>query len=174
MRSNIIIVLMRMALVFVFFIGIIICTFWYPFTTTISTGISILDYDESEITLQQNIELYTQLIFYWAISLPCFVILIMGFIDTVFIQKYGTFNIKSANLLFKMALILSVSSVIFIIGNIIFMLLGWNTPPSFGVGGTEPTITIGFLYCIVGVVGLALSAGLYVAHKYIARRITTA
>ncbi len=173
MRSNIIILLMRMALVFVFFIGIIICTFWYPFTITIST-VSLLDYNESEITLQQNIELYTQLIFYWTISLPCFVILIMGFIDTGYTKKYGTFNIKSANILFKMALILSVSSVIFIIGNIIFMLLGWNTPPSFGVGGTEPTITIGFLYCIVGVVGLALSAGLYVAHKYIARRITTA
>lgn len=172
MRSNII-VLMRMALVFVFFIGIIICTFWYPFTITIGT-VSLLDYDESAITPQQNVELYTQLIFYWTISLPCFVILIMGFIDTGYTKKYGTFNIKSANILFKMALILSVSSVIFIIGNIIFMLLGWNTPPSFGVGGTEPTITIGFLYCIVGVVGLALSAGLYVAHKYIARRITTA
>lgn len=147
---------MRIALAFVFLIGIIICLFWYPLSITISTGIAILDYDPAEITPQENIEFYSQLLFYWIISLPCFVLVLMGFVNTVYMKKFGMFNIKSARLLFKMAVILFISSVIFLLGNLIFMFLDWNSLP--------------LLYCSIGDAGILISAGLYTAHKYIEER----
>lgn len=167
MKTNFItILLMRAALAFVFLIGIIICWIWYPLDAWFSAGMPFMDYNETEITLEMSIVYHTMLFFYWILSLPCFVIVIMGFIDTFFARKYGTFNIKSANILSKMSLILFISSVIFIIGNIIFMLLGWHRSPF-----SKPGISFGVLYCIIGVIGLILSMGLYVAHKYIARGI---
>lgn len=156
MRSNTAIILIRAALVFVFLIGLGICLYWYPFSVTLSTGISILDYDPMEITAQENIEFYSQLLFYWIISLPCFAVVLMGFICTGYTRKYGRFNEKSAKLLFIMAAILFISSLIFLFGNLIFMFLDWNPLP--------------LLYCIIGGAGMLISAGLYAAHRYIAKR----
>ena len=147
---------MRIALVLVFLIGLVICLYWYPLSITLSTGIAILDYDPTEITSQEYIEFYSQLLFYWIISLPCFVLVLMGFICTEYTRKYGKFNAKSANILFKMALILFMSSFIFLFGNLIFMFLDWNPLP--------------LLYCIVGGAGILFSAGLYAAHRYIVKR----
>lgn len=155
MRSNTFIILTRIALVFIFLIGLVICLYWYPLTITISTGIPILDHDPSDITPEENIEFYSQLIFYWLVSLPCFVLVIMEFINTGYVRKFGKFNIKSANLLFKMALILFISSFIFLFGNLIFISLGWNPLP--------------LLYSVVGTAGLVLSVGLYAVHKHIAK-----
>lgn len=167
MRSDIITVsLMRMALVFVFLIGILICWIWYPWDAWISAGMPLLDYNETEITLEMNIVYHTILFFYRICSLPCFAIVIMDFIETFFARKYGKFNIRSAKILRIMSLILFISSVIYIIGNIFFMLLGWHRSPF-----SRPGISFGVLYCIIGMIGLLLSAGLYAAHKYIARRI---
>lgn len=168
MKSNIVtILLMRLALVFVFFIGILICWLWYPLDAWFSAGMPFMDYNETEITREMNIAYHTMLFFYWAISLPCFAIVVMGFIDTFFARKYGIFNIKSANILCKMALILFVSSVIFIIGNIIFMILGWHQSPLYF--NSKPGISLGVVYCIIGGLGLLFSAGLYAVHKYIAK-----
>lgn len=150
MRTSINTILIRTALVFIFLIGIVICLYWYPLSITISTGIPILDYDESVITLQENVEFYTQLFFYWAVSLPCFAVVLMGFIETVRAK-----NGRSANIFFKSALILFISSVVFIIGNLIFMILGRNM--------------FAGLYFIVGGMGMVLSAGLYTIHKYLSR-----
>ena len=155
MRSSSVIIA-RIALAFIFLIGLGICLYWYPLTVTLSTGIAILDYDPAEITPQENIEFYSQLLFYWIISLPCFVLVVMGFIETAYVKKYGIFNIRSANLLFKMALLLFISSFIFLFGNLIFISLDWNPLP--------------LLYCIIGGAGMLISAGLYAAHRYIAKR----
>ena len=155
MKSNSIL-LIRIALVFVFLIGSVICIYWYPLSITLSTGIAVLDYDPTEITPQENIEFFSQLFFYWIISLPCFVLVLMGFVNTEYAKKYGRFNIKSAKLLFKMAWILFISSFVFLVGNLIFMFLGWNKFP--------------LLYCIIGGFGMFISAGLYAAHRYIAKR----
>lgn len=171
MRSGFITVLLtRMALAFVFLIGIIICWVWYPLDAWISSGMPFMDYNETEITLEMNIVYHTMLFFYRILSLPCFAIVIMGFIDTFFARKYGTFNTKSANILFKMALILFISSVIYIIGNIIFMFLGWHRSTLYF--NSKPGFSLGVLYFVIGVIGLILSTGLYAAHKYIARGIT--
>lgn len=155
MRSNSVI-FARITLAFVFLIGIVICLYWYPLTITLSTGIAILDYDPAEITPQENIEFYSQLLFYWIISLPCFVLVLMGFICTEYTRKNGKYNLKSANMLFKMALLLFISSFIFLFGNLIFISLNWNPLP--------------LLYCGIGVAGMLISAGLYAAHRYIVKR----
>ena len=155
MRSNTI-VFMRITLAFIFLIGLVICLYWYPLSITLSTGIAILDFDPAEITPGENIEFYSQLLFYWLISIPCFVLVVMGFVNIEYMGKYGRFNIRSARLLFKMTLILFFSSLVFLIGNLSFMILGWNKFP--------------ILYCIIGGAGMALSAGLYAAHKYTANR----
>lgn len=169
MRPNFIAVLfIRSALVLVFLFGIFICC-WYPFVVAVSSGMPFMDYIETEITLEMNIEIYTKLLFYWILSLPCFAVVVMGFIDTVFARKYGTFNIKSEKILFKMALILFISSVIYIIGNIFFMLLGWNLSPLYFT--SEPSIPLGLFYCIIGVFGLLFSVGIYAIYKYTVRGI---
>lgn len=64
MRPNIFsILLARMTLVFVFFIGIIICWLWYPWDTWISSGMPLMDYNEAGITLEMNIGYHTKLFF---------------------------------------------------------------------------------------------------------------
>ena len=155
MKANASVILIRIALIFVFLIGLVICLYWYPFSITLSTGIAILDYDPAEITPAENIEFYSQLFFYWIISLPCFVLVLMGFICTEYTKKYGRFNLKSANMLFIMAMILFISSFIFLLGNLVFMFLDWNALP--------------LLYYIIGGTGMVISAGFYAAHKYIAK-----
>ncbi len=79
----------------------------------------------------------------------------MGFINTVYTRKERIFNKKSANNLLKMALILFISSIIFLIGNFVFMCLGWNKFIN--------------LYLAVGILGVVFSAGIYAVHKYIAK-----
>lgn len=156
-----------MTLFFVFLIGIIICWLWYPWDTWISSGMPLLDYNEADITLEMNIEYHTKLFFYWICSLPCFVIVIMDFIETFFARKYGKFNIKSAKIIRKMSLILFISSAVFIIGNVIFMLLGWNLSPL----SLNSRISTGLMYCIIGVIGVFISAGFYASYKHTVRVI---
>ncbi|MCH5204313.1 MAG: DUF2975 domain-containing protein [Oscillospiraceae bacterium] len=153
MKTNITILLIRVFLVFVFFVGILICAWWYPFSLTITTGFFVPDLEENDISFNMYTEFYSQLAFYWSVSIPCFVVVMLGFRGTVIAKKEGAFSIRSAKTLFKMALILFIASVVFLIGNVIFMMLKWNV--------------FAILYFIVGGMGLVISGVLYAGHKYL-------
>lgn len=87
----------------------------------------------------------------------------MDFIETFFARKYGKFNFNSAKILRIMSLILFISSAVFIIGNIIFMLLGWNLSPLY----LDSRISTGLMYCIIGAVGVVISTSFYASYKHI-------
>ena len=156
---NISIVMIRLALVLVFLIGVLICLIWYPITATIASGIGLLDADEVIVTPQMEFAFYSHLIFYWAVSVPCFVVALLGLWGTVQAKREGVFSIKVAKTLFRMALILFIASVVYIIGNVILLV------PMFG--GSQLVRN----YFYVGGLGLAISVAFYAAHRFIVKRV---
>lgn len=161
MRSNTIafnvgIFIIRLGLAFIFLIGVFICLFWYILTASINSGIGI-GLDEVTITPQMELDFYSELLFYWAVSVPCFVDVVLGFWCTVLAKREGIFSSRLAKTFFKMALILFIASIVFLIGTVYFWILrfDWN----------QLTMT----YCVVGVLGIAISGVLYVVYRYILR-----
>lgn len=161
MKSNTIafkvgIFIIRSGLVFIFLIGLFICLFWYILTASITSGIGI-GLDEVTITPQMEFDFYSHLFFYWAVSVPCFVDVALGFWCTVLAKKEGIFSSRLAKTFFRMALILFIASIVFLIGTVYFWILRFEW--------SRLILT----YCVVGGLGIAISGVLYGVYKYILR-----
>ena len=150
MKVNISVLIIRAALVLIFLFGIFICVYWYPSNASVSAGLVL--YRPEEIPFNALVIYWSQLAFYWAVSIPCFIVVILGFKGTMIAGKEGEFSLNTAKLLFKMALILFIASIAFIIGTAVFGILEWNYFSS--------------LYYAIGGVGVGLSGFLYIAYKF--------
>ncbi|MDE7191675.1 MAG: DUF2975 domain-containing protein [Clostridia bacterium] len=117
--------LLRTAIIIVGLFGITVCAFWWPFSISLS-AIGI-DKSLASITGEQMAEFWSQFAFYQATSLPCFVILVFAWLVTNRISKGQFFAISTAKLINISALILYIDLGIFLIGNLVFMFLNWNT-----------------------------------------------
>ncbi len=102
--------------------GLFMCVVWYPF----SISLSAMGVVSANPSLSQNIELWTQLIFYWVVSVPCFIVLIFAWKITGSIKNDEVFSHKVVNLIKKCAAVLVIDIVVFLVGNIIFLAVGWN------------------------------------------------
>ncbi len=121
-QKNIFIDIMKTLILGLFFVGLVMSIFWYPFS--LSIGGFAQDYEPS--SLQETIIVDNELVFFWLTSIPCFIVLVLWWKITNSIENEGYFNNKIIKLLNKSALILLIDILIFITGNIIYYNLKWN------------------------------------------------
>lgn len=149
MKTNLSVSIIRISLVLIFLFGIFVCAYWYPQNASVSARLIL--YRPENIPLNALVIYRSQLAFYRAVSVPCFIVVILGFKGTMIAEKEGEFSIRTAKLLFKMALILFIASIVFIIGTVVFGILEWNDYALF--------------YYAIGGVGMGISGFLYIAYK---------
>lgn len=141
----------RFSIVIIALCGLTVCALWYPYSFSL-IKIGLLGSELSELT---SIQSWGLLSFYWAVSIPCFVILIIAWKISVYIKTEQLFTIKVANMIKLCALILLIDLGIFLIGNIIFLLLKIND------------FAIIYFFLIIG--GLVLSILLSVLSYYVVK-----
>lgn len=144
MNNSFITISIRVALVIIAVLGLIICAYWYPF----SISLSVMGVVDSTPTFAQNIQMWTQLLFYWLVSLPCFGILILVWLITNSIKKGLFFSEGNVIIVKKITMILFFDLIVFFIGNIVFLILGWND-----------YAMIYFIIFIIGLGGIILIKG---------------
>ena len=110
--------IVKLSIIFIGICGLAMCCFWYPFLLALSAMSFALP--------MQNVVFITQLLFYIAVSVPCFVILGIGWKIAGAIKRETVFTRRTARMLRKCATILTVDEIVFIVGNIILCILGWN------------------------------------------------
>ena len=144
-------VFMRIAIILIGICGVAICLFWLPMTTTKSFG--ALSWGAL-----RKVENWTQYIFHWGISLPCFWLLIMAWEVTSDMQKGRLFIEKNAVRVKCATVILLCDILLFLIGNITFAILGWN----------EWLV----LHLFAAVVGLIVAIVLFIFSQYLRKAAT--
>ena len=153
MKSSLIAILVRIVIVVLATCGIAICVLWYPF----SISLSVMGVVEAVPTVAQNIQLWTQLIFYWMSSLPCFTILFMAWLMTNSMKNEAFFNNRNVKLVRLSAIILFLDLAVFLIGNIVFLILGWND--------------YAIIYFILSVIGLGVAILIEVFEQYLKKSV---
>lgn len=114
MSKNSLYYLVKSTIVMVALCGLCICGCLYPFL------VSLNGLDKSSEAV-----MWSQLVFYWITSIPCFIILGIAWKIASSI-KAELFTHKNAKLLKNSAIFLFVDSIVFFIGNLVFMLMGYN------------------------------------------------
>lgn len=114
--------LLKTVIIVIALTGLAACALWYPF----SISLTIFGVASQAATQLEKAEMWIQLVFYWAASLPCFVILIYYWKIADYIKKDNTFSSDVAKLLRISTKILSVDLIIFFVGNGVFCVLGIN------------------------------------------------
>ena len=105
------------------FVGFLMCALWYPFWISLTTR-GLMDVEP--MTAEQAVRFWSQLIFYWVTSLPCFALLALGWIISNKIKSDNLFSYSTARLIKICAIILFVDLAVFLIGNCVFAFMGWN------------------------------------------------
>lgn len=130
--------------------GIIMCAFWYPFSVSLTT-MGTLDYTTP--TVAQNVRMWSQIVFYWVVSIPCFVILWMAWKISNAIKNDVFFSLKVAKLVKCSTVTLFIDIIVFFVGNVVFLILKWND--------------FYMIYFLIAVVGLAISSMLLALSHFI-------
>lgn len=141
----------RCAIVIIALCGITVCALWYPYSFSI-INIDLTAADLSELTTVQG---WGLLSFYWAVSIPCFAILIIAWKISASIKTEQLFTNKTAKMIKICALILLVDLSVFLIGNVVFLLPQMND------------FAIIYFFLIMG--GLVLSVLLSALSHYVAK-----
>ena len=89
--------MVKISTILVAMFGIIICAFWYPF----SLSLSITGPVNSPLTFVQKVEFYSQLIFFWIASIPCFVILLYAWRFGSAINRDEVFCVRTVSIINK-------------------------------------------------------------------------
>ena len=130
--------------------GVLMCAVWYPFSISLTAiGIS----SDVAPTASERLAFWLQLSFYWITSLPCFLILVIAWTVSSEIKKDNALSNAVMKKVKTQGMILLADIAVFLIGNIVFLLLGWN---DFAV-----------IYFIFIAIGLVFVSGLYVLWHYI-------
>ncbi|MBO5944084.1 MAG: DUF2975 domain-containing protein [Clostridia bacterium] len=153
MQNNFISFLIKLFVAIKSLFGIIMCLCWYPFSISLTT-VGIVDVIP---TTMQNIELYVQLFFYWSVSIPCFIFLNYVWKLSNIIKKDEVFKDSTIKIMNRGIRILFVDLIFFVIGNLVFMFLGWNDFAIF--------------YFILAAIGFAVICLLEVISRIISKAI---
>ncbi len=135
MKQASIVGLIRLSIMIVALVGLCVCLFWYPYVTGKAYR-------------------WLQLAFYWVTSLPCFAILGIGWSLTGDIKKEQEFTVQTARKFLWVFYLLFADACLYLVGNLAFMLLRWNT-------------FYAPIYLALGVMGLILSFFAYIVSLYI-------
>ena len=129
----------RCAIIAVALFGLAVCAVWIP--------ISVINMPSAARWIQR--------VFYWLTSVPCFGVLVLGWLVTMQMKKGELFREKTAKLIQWATVILFVDIIVFFVGTLIFFLLKWNE--------------LIFLYSLVAVVGMFVVLFLAVVSHYISK-----
>lgn len=151
-KHGMIVICLRISLIIICVLGVAICALAYPFQVSL-TAIGVPSGERVPPTMEQYIEYWVQLGFYWIASIPCFLILLFGWDISSEIKKGNAFSMKVSKKLDIAAKILFVDSMIYLLAQLVFTMLDWN-----------PFVII---MIIVGLIGLILSFVLYLAARYV-------
>ena len=151
MNSNKITIVLRISIIIIALCGAVMCAFWYPFSISL-TAIGVTN---ATPTLEQIIKFWVQLVFYWLVSIPCFFILALLWYMSVIFKKEGFFSEKIIKATKIEIITLLIDLAIFLIGNIVFAILGWN---DFAI-----------IYYLITVIGLVV-VGLFYVFIYIIKK----
>ena len=103
----------------------------------------------------QKVEFYSQLIFFWIASIPCFVILLYAWRFGNAINRDEVFCIRTVSIINKCIIILFSDLALFVVGNIVFAVLGWND--------------FALVYFGIAVIGVIIACILAIAAHYLSR-----
>ncbi|MBQ0091886.1 MAG: DUF2975 domain-containing protein [Clostridiales bacterium] len=155
MKNKTLITLSQISIAFLFFVGICICLFWYPLSISFSTLRFVSGESSSSVLVDQiqTIAFWSQLIFAWIASVPCFVALVLGFRATIYAKGDEFFSKKNAKIFKIISVMLFIDSVLFIIGNIVFMFLKWNP--------------FALIYYVIGALGIIFALASCFTYRYL-------
>ena len=156
MKNKLFLSLCRVSILFLFCVGICICLWWYPLSISFCT-VGLVSGESVPVEHAREVACWVQLLFAYLASVPCFVVLALGFRATVYAGRDEFFTKKNALLFKVIAIMLFVDSIVFIIGNMVFMFLGWNPFAS--------------LYYVIGVIGMIFALGSYFSYRYLEKAI---
>ena len=146
MKEKTLCTLTRIAIVIIGICGLLSCFLWIPLS--IGGG-----------TLQnlpwQSSDFLVQYIFHWIVSLPCFVLLFFAWKIASSMNNGKLFSKKNALYVSYASIILVIDIIFFLIGNVVFALLGWSNWLA--------------LHILVAVIGLVVSVFMYILSKYLIR-----
>ena len=151
MKKSVMSFVVKCSVIIIALFGVIMCACWYPFSISLTT-IGPID---TVPTVAQYVEMYSQLAFYWFVSIPCFIILIFAWKFSNDIKRDDVFNMKTVKRIRHCVVILLADLVVYVIGNLIFMLIGWN---DFAI-----------LYFIIAIIGLVITCILAVVSHYVSK-----
>ncbi len=154
MKNSTIACLIKVAILVVALGGVYMCAFWYPFSLSL-TVVGAPSGEFVPATGPQKLAFWSQLIFDWILSLPCFAVLLLGWQVSGHIREDNLFAAGTVRKLRLACILLLVASCIFVLGHVAFALLSWNP--------------FALLYCFIGVMGMLLAFGLYVLAKFISK-----
>ena len=139
---------MRIAIILIGICGGAICLFWLPMTTAKS-------FEALSWVSLQKMENWMQYVFHWLVSFPCFWLLIMAWGITSD-MKNGRLFIEKNVVRVKLATAILLGDILlFLIGNIMFAILGWNE--------------LLVLHLFAAVVGLTIAILLFIFSQYLMR-----
>lgn len=142
-------IMLKCAICVFFMCGFIICACWYPFSVPLfTTG------PASDLPVPAVVAIWTQIAFYWAVSIPCFVILILFWkvTDSIVLDEF--FSYKTAKEIKMCAIILFVDILIYVIGNTMIM-FNWNDTAAVNYG--------------VAILGLAVTGVFYALSHFVSK-----
>lgn len=141
----------RCSIVIIALCGLTVCALWYPYSFSL-IKIDLTYAKLCELTTAQS---WGLLSFYYAVSIPCFAILIIAWKISSNIKTEQLFTSKVAKMIKLCAVILLIDLGVFFIGNIIFLVLKIN---DFAI-----------IYFFLVIAGVVLSVFLSVLSHYVAK-----
>ncbi len=151
MKNKTLSILVVLMIAVIVILGILVCVFWYPFSLSVWVH-GILP---TEHTQEMLVSYYSQLIFHWATSLPCFVILFLSFRIVAAIRKGTLFSMKIAKLLKTFSIILYADLAVFLVGTVLIVHI-FSDP-------------FAIVYLCIAALGIAIAIGLSVMADFTER-----
>ena len=141
--------LMRVSIISIAVCGIAICLLWVPMG---EFGWKIGD---EWLFEGQTKEFWSQIIFHWIVSLPCFYLLWLAWQVTNDMQKGRLFIFENSLRVKRAMYILTADLLLFLLGHTLFALLRWH---AFDI-----------IYLLVALMGLIVVVFLTVLSHYLSR-----
>lgn len=141
----------RCSIVIIALCGVTVCALWYPYSFSL-IKISLTNSELTKLTTAQS---WGLLSFYWAVSIPCFIILIIAWKISARVKEERLFTVEVAGMIKLCALILLIDLGVFFVGNTVFLILKMND--------------FAFIYFFLILGGLVLSVFLSILSHYVAK-----
>ncbi len=140
----------RLSCIAVAICGLWICLQMYPAMAMVESGFNPNHIDRPKM---QYIQFGTQILFLWVTSLPCFFVLIIGWILSSYIKKGEGFSDKTSHWLKVAAWVLLLDVIVFTTGNLILRLIGWND--------------FYYLYVLLSIAGFIISIAFFILAHFV-------